>query len=73
MQEMNCGLDFGTSSCSVGIWANGSTELVPLEGDKTNILSAIYTAKPTFSSPEIDDDELARRTEAAKRKQDQKP
>ncbi len=37
-----CGLDFGTSNSTVGVWQNGKPQLAPLEGDKTVLPSAIF-------------------------------
>jgi hypothetical chaperone protein len=37
-----CGLDFGTSNSTVGIWKNDTCQLVSLEKDKPAIRSAIF-------------------------------
>lgn len=37
-----CGLDFGTSNCTVGILAAGEPVLVPLEGRETTLPTAIF-------------------------------
>jgi len=43
MQTANfCGLDFGTSNSTIGIYQNNACQLVPLEGAKIPIRSAIF-------------------------------
>ena len=37
-----CGLDFGTSNSTIGIYRNNVCQLVPLENDKATIRSAIF-------------------------------
>lgn len=37
-----CGLDFGTSNSTIGIWRGGEPTLVHVEGDKTTIPSSIF-------------------------------
>ena len=37
-----CGLDFGTSNSTIGIGKNNNCQLVPLDGDKLSIRSAIF-------------------------------
>lgn len=37
-----CGLDFGTSNSTIGIYHNGVCQLVPLEAEKATIRSAIF-------------------------------
>jgi hypothetical chaperone protein len=37
-----CGLDFGTSNSTIGICCNDTCELIPLEGGKPTIRSAIF-------------------------------
>lgn len=37
-----CGIDFGTSNSTVGVWHNGQFSMVPVEGPHTTIPSAIF-------------------------------
>jgi hypothetical chaperone protein len=37
-----CGLDFGTSNSTIGIYHNGACQLVPMEAGKATIRSAIF-------------------------------
>lgn len=37
-----CGLDFGTSNSTIGVYVNNSCQLVPLEGQNPTIRSAIF-------------------------------
>lgn len=37
-----CGLDFGTSNSTIGVMKENTCQLVPLEGDKSTIRSAIF-------------------------------
>jgi hypothetical chaperone protein len=37
-----CGLDFGTSNSTIGIYKNNQCQLVPLEGNKPTMRSAIF-------------------------------
>ena len=37
-----CGLDFGTSNSAIGVWRDGTAELVPLEGGDRMIPSALF-------------------------------
>jgi hypothetical chaperone protein len=37
-----CGLDFGTSNCTLGIMAAGAPVLAPLEGDETTLPTAVF-------------------------------
>ena len=66
---MYAGLDFGTSSCSIGVWREGAPRLIPLEGTSTRLPSALYTTRPDIQPEEIDEAELKRRLADAKRKQ----
>lgn len=42
---MIAGIDFGTSSSSLGIWQGGRPMLVPLDGDSVRLASALHTAR----------------------------
>src|SRR6478735_5193228 len=37
-----CGIDFGTSNSTVGIWKDGAFSMVPVEGAYTTVPSAIF-------------------------------
>lgn len=39
---ISCGIDFGTSNSTVGLWKDGVCSMVPVEGDHTTIPSAIF-------------------------------
>ena len=43
---MNAGIDFGTSTCSIGVWKDGQPDLLKLEGDSTRLTSALHTTRP---------------------------
>ena len=42
---MIAGIDFGTSSSSLGIWQDGRPVLVPLDGDSVRLASVLHTAR----------------------------
>ncbi|MEQ1579512.1 MAG: molecular chaperone [Steroidobacteraceae bacterium] len=42
---MIAGIDFGTSSSSLGIWQDGRPTLVPLDGDNVRLASVLHTAR----------------------------
>jgi hypothetical chaperone protein len=42
---MIAGIDFGTSSSSLGIWQDGRPTLVPLDGDSVRLASVLHTAR----------------------------
>jgi hypothetical chaperone protein len=42
---MIAGIDFGTSSSSLGIWQDGRPMLVPLDGDSVRLASVLHTAR----------------------------
>mgnify|MGYP001257861505 CR=1 FL=1 len=46
-----CGIDFGTSNSTVGIWKDGAFAMVPVEGAHTTIPSAIFY--PADGSPAL--------------------
>ena len=37
-----CGIDFGTSNSTVAVWRDGAPALVPLEGNRTTLPSAMF-------------------------------
>ncbi|TNC83579.1 MAG: molecular chaperone, partial [Thalassolituus sp.] len=39
---MICGFDYGTSNCAIGVHKEGMTHLLPVDGDKTFMPSALY-------------------------------
>lgn len=39
---MICGFDYGTSNCAIGVADNGGIRLLPVDGDKTFMPSALY-------------------------------
>ncbi|MBK8740010.1 MAG: hypothetical protein IPO58_00295 [Betaproteobacteria bacterium] len=41
---MNAGIDFGTSTCSIGVWKNGQPDLLKLEGDSARLAAQAQTA-----------------------------
>jgi hypothetical chaperone protein len=74
MKEFNmyAGLDYGTSTCSIGVWQNGKPQLLPLEDASPYILSTLYTPKQEILAEEIDENELRKRVANAKREQTRK-
>ena len=40
---MICGFDYGTSNCAIGIADDGNIRLLPVDGDKTFMPSALYS------------------------------
>lgn len=66
---MYAGVDFGTSSCSIGVWESRGPVLLPLEGESNRLPSALYTSRPNVHIEEIDEFELKKRVAAAKRRQ----
>jgi hypothetical chaperone protein len=63
------GVDFGTSSCSIGVWESEGPVLLPLEGESNRLPSALYTSRSNVRIEEIDEFELKRRVTDAKRRQ----
>jgi len=39
---MNCGFDYGTSNCAIGVMDNDTTRLLPVDGDQRFMPSALY-------------------------------
>ncbi|OQY51488.1 MAG: molecular chaperone [Candidatus Parabeggiatoa sp. nov. 2] len=74
MKEFNmyAGLDYGTSTCSIGVWQDGKPQLLPLEDASPYILSTLYTPKQEILAKEIDENELRKRVANAKREQTRK-
>ena len=64
---MYAGIDFGTSSCSIGVWQDGAPVLLPLEGENTRLLSALYTYRAQIGAKEVDQSELDKRIGNTKR------
>ena len=69
---MNAGIDFGTSTCSIGVWKNDQPTLLRLEGDSTRLTSALHTSRQHMAVATIDEKELRTRIAAAKKKQSSK-
>ncbi len=63
---MYAGLDFGTSTCSIGVWSDESPVLLPLEGSNTRLLSALYTYRAQIDGKEVDQSKLHKRIRDAK-------
>ena len=40
---MICGFDYGTSNCAIGVSENGDIRLLPVDGDKSFMPSALYS------------------------------
>lgn len=66
---MNAGIDFGTSSCSIGIWENHQPRLLRLEKNSISMASALYTSRSNVKVETIDEALLRQRVLAAKRSQ----
>lgn len=54
---MYCGLDYGTSHCSIGLMLDGKVRLVPLEGGTPFIPSTLYAPRRNFEIETQDDGE----------------
>lgn len=67
-----CGIDFGTSNCSVGVWKDGAPSLLDMEEGSTTLASVFYTAKADVAEVPIDGEELARRVQQALREQERR-
>src|SRR4051812_48112115 len=64
---MNAGIDFGTSTCSIGVWRDGRPLLLKLEGDSTRLISALHSARTNLGVGQIDARELEKRVAALAR------
>lgn len=69
---MNAGIDFGTSTCSIGIWRDDQPALLNLEGESTRLTSALHTSRQHMAVATIDEKELRQRIAEAKRAQSAK-
>ncbi len=65
---MYAGIDFGTSSCSIGVWQSKGPVLLPLEDQSNQLPSALYTSRPNVRIEEIDTFELEKRVVDVKRR-----
>jgi hypothetical chaperone protein len=54
---MYCGLDYGTSNCSIGLMRDGAVRLVPLEGDTPFIPSTLYAPRKNFEIETQDEED----------------
>jgi hypothetical chaperone protein len=64
---MMCGLDFGTSNCSIGVCNKDGPYLVPITNEGPCMPSMIYVQRRESAAIPINEAVLARRVEAAKR------
>ncbi len=62
--EAAVGIDFGTSNCSVGIWADDSPVLLPLDGTSFRLPSVLFFAREPAVA-RISEDELQKRVRTA--------
>ncbi len=69
---MFCGLDFGTSNCSLGIWRNERPELVPISGASPYMPSVVYAERSEYAELPINQSTLNRRIDAALREENAK-
>ena len=56
---MFAGIDFGTSNCLLGVWRDGSVELLPLEGERCELPSNLFVSREA-ASPTVRAAESAR-------------
>jgi hypothetical chaperone protein len=66
---MNAGIDFGTSSCSIGVWQGEHPVLLKLEGDSTLLPSALHSARANLPTVPIDEQALKKAVAGARRRQ----
>jgi len=62
---MNCGLDFGTANCSIGVWRDGSAVLIDLSENSKQMTSALHSIKSNIEVISIDETELSGRVSRA--------
>lgn len=62
---MNCGLDFGTANCSIGVWRDGSPVLIDLSENSKQLSSALHSIKSNIEVISIDETELSERVSRA--------
>ena len=67
--KMICGLDFGTSNCSIGIWKNDASLLVPISKNGPYLPSVAYVARKEYADVSINEGLLDRRIEDALREE----
>ncbi|TDO99448.1 molecular chaperone [Marinomonas balearica] len=68
---MYCGFDYGTSNCAMGVFENNEPQLIPLEGEKVFLPSALYAFSRDFITEGVAksiQDEIARRSYIESRK-----
>jgi len=63
--ELICGLDFGTSNCSLGVWSGDAPVLLPISAGGPYMPSVAYVARREYASVPIDETALNRRVAAA--------
>ena len=66
---MYCGLDFGTSNCSIGDYCEGIPRLIPIDGNEIQMPSAVFSLRKTVVAKPIDEREVDRLTDQLFRNQ----
>lgn len=61
---MNAGIDFGTSTCSIGVWRDGCPALLALESDSPRLTSALHSTRQFLTLTPLDARELEQRKTA---------
>ena len=61
---MNCGIDFGTANCSVGILEDGKPKLIDLSDDSKQMTSALHSVRAHIETIVIDEYELSSRVKS---------
>jgi len=71
---MFCGLDFGTSNCSVGIVDSGKTDpvLVPIEDDGPYMPSVAWVGRREYAPRPVNPNALNERVAAARKEENKK-
>ncbi|HXC37486.1 MAG TPA: Hsp70 family protein, partial [Burkholderiales bacterium] len=71
---MFCGLDFGTSNCSVGIVDSGKTDpvLVPIEDDGPYMPSVAWVGRREYAPRQVNPNALNERVAAARKEENKK-
>lgn len=60
---MYCGLDFGTSNCSIGSIENGTPILYKVDGDSVLLPSCVFAMRKAINAKEINETEVQKLTD----------
>ncbi len=67
---MYCGIDFGTSNSSVGVWGEAGPVLVPLSAENVLMPSVVFMEQGEFADLAVNEALLARRVAVARAAED---